>query len=349
VIVPHSRPTIDQEDVKAVSEVLASGKIAQGEKVEEFEKAVASFVGAKYGVAVSSGTAALHLALLSLGVGHGDEVIIPSFVCSSLYFAVMHAGAKPKIVDIDLEDLNISASAVEKAVSSKTKTIIVPHMFGTPAEIDEFLKFGVPVIEDCAQSVGAEYRGRQVGGFGELSVFSFYATKMITTGEGGMVLTNSSDFYGRIVDVRDYDKKPLAPVKYNYKMTDFQAGLGLSQLRKLPHFIERRRQIASQFFERFQRYNVELLRVPSHKKSVFYRFVVMVNDVGRIQEMVKSKGIMCERSVFRPLHEGLCGLKCPNSDTAYSRALSVPIYPSLSANEIKYMFQVFDDTFAEVS
>lgn len=345
MIIPHSRPIIDEEDIKAVSDVLASGMIAQGEKVKEFEEALAGFVGAKFGVAVSSGTAALHLALLGLGVGAGDEVIMPSYVCSSPYFATLHAGAVPKVVDIDLSDFNISPSSVRKQISSKTKAIIVPHMFGTPAELDELLEFGVPIIEDCAQSLGAEYRNRKVGSIGELSIMSFYATKMITTGEGGMVLTNNRDFYAKIGEARDYDAKPLTRVRYNYKMTDFQAALGLSQVKKLSVFIERRRRIASLYGKRFLEYGVETLGVPSHKRAVFYRYIIMVDNLEDVQRCVKEKGVMCEKPVFNPLHRYLSAVSCPNSDKVYERVLSVPIYPSLSEKEVEYVFKMFDEVF----
>ena len=316
--------------------------IAQGKKVKEFENAIAGFVGMEYGVAVSSGTSALHLALLGLGVGNGDEVIMPSYVCSSPYLATVHAGAVPRVVDISLEDLNVSAATAKKQLTSKTKAIIVPHMFGAPAELDELSELGVPLIEDCAQSLGAEYRGRQVGGFGELSVFSFYATKMITTGEGGMVLTNNKEFYDRVVDSRDYDRKPLAPVKYNYKMTDFQAALGLSQLKKLRHFIGRRIQLASMYSERLSECDVELPREYSHKKSVFYRYVVMVDGRKSIQVLAKEKGIMCESPIFKPLHKSLKVSACPNSDRAHDRALSIPLYPNLTEEEIEYLVQALE-------
>jgi len=340
--VPHSRPTVEQDDVKAVSDVLASGEIAQGEKVCEFEKAVARFVEAKYAIACSSGTSALHLALLSLGVGAGDEVIIPSYVCSAPYFATLHTGAEPRIADISLSDLNLCADTVKRQISSKTKAIVLPHMFGTPAEIDEVLKFDVPVVEDCAQSIGADFQGRQVGGFGDLAIFSFYATKMITTGEGGMALTNSGELYSRLAELREYDEKPLTTLRFNYKMTDFQAALGISQLKKLPDFIQRRRDIASRYSERFSQQSIETPRVFSHKKSVFYRYIIMVDNAEGVQKRVKQKGVMCEKPVPEPLHRGLSIFNCPNSDEAYEHALSVPLYPSLTEPEIAHVLETFD-------
>lgn len=342
MIIPHSRPLIDQDDMKAVTEVLASGKIAQGEKVKEFENVIARFVGRNYGIAVSSGTSALHLSLLALGVGVGDEVVMPSYVCSSPYMATRYAGATPRIADIEPEGFNVSTASVKKQLSSKTKATIVPHMFGTPADLDELLDLGVPMIEDCAQALGAEYEGRRVGSFGELSVLSFYATKMITTGEGGMVLTDDTELYNRIVNIRDYDKKPLTPVKYNYKMTDFQAALGLSQLKKLPRFIERRRQIASIYDERFSKFNVSTPLAHSNKRAVCYRYVLRVEELEQTRKRAQSKGIMCEKPVSRPLNKELSIFKCPNSDKAYDQALSVPLYPCLSEREIEYLLETLD-------
>lgn len=344
--IPHSRPLIDQEDIEAVAEVLASGMIAQGEKVKEFEEAMARFVGVRHGVAVSSGTSALHLALIAIGVKAGDEVIMPSYICPSPYLAALHAGAVPKIVDIDLTDLNICGRTVKKHVSPKTKVLIVPHMFGTPAELDGLLGLGVPVIEDCAQSLGAEYKGQPVGGLGEMSITSFYATKMMTTGEGGMVLTNNSEFCSRLIEARDYDKKPLNCIRYNYKMTDFQAALGLSQLEKLPNFIERRREIASVYTSRLSEYNIDIPHVYSHKKPVFYRYVIMAENAELIQKRAKENGVTCEKPVYKPLHTSLSGSSCPNADKAHDKALSIPLYPGLSKAEIKYMLQTFDLIFA---
>lgn len=337
MIIPHSRPTIDEDDIEAVSKTLASGCVAQGGKVKEFENQIARFIGVKHAAACSSGTAALHLALLSLGANNKDEIIMPSYVCSSPYFATVHAGAKPKVVDIDSKDLNICAKTAKKHISFKTKAIITPHMFGNPAELDELLNLGVPIIEDCAQAPGAEYNKRRVGSLGDLSIFSFYATKMITTGEGGMVLTNNSEYYHRIIETRDYDKKPLTPTKYNYKMTDFQAALGLSQLKKLHGFISRRRKIASHYTSQLSEYALAAPTEHTHKTTVYYRYVVMVDKLDEIQRKAEEKGVTCQKPVWKPLHKDLPNLKCPNSDYAHAHALSIPLYPSLREEEVEHV------------
>lgn len=337
MIVPHSRPLIDQKDIEAVTEVLASGSIAQGKKVREFEKELALYVGTKHAIACSSGTAALHLSLVSLGVRSGDDVIIPSYVCTSPYFATLYTGAKPRIVDIDQADMNICAETAKKRLTRKAKAVVAPHMFGNPAELDELLELGIPLVEDCAQALGAEYHDKKVGKFGALSVFSFYATKMITTGEGGMILTNDEEFYDRIIDIRDYDKKPLMPLKYNYKMTDFQAALGLSQLKKLRKFITRRKQIAAFYDEQFSKFGVIPPRNIPHKKPVFYRYVLAVNKLNYIREVAREKGVICEKPVWKPLHRFYPSAKCPNSDHVWNHTLSVPLYPNLTEEETEYV------------
>ena len=336
-MIPHSKPTITQDDVEAVTEVLQSGMIAQGEKVAQFEKRFAHFIGKKYAIACSSGTSAIHLALLGLDIGTNDEVILPSYVCSSPYLACVYAGAIPRIADIDLLDFNISAESVEKLKNSSSKAVIVPHMFGTPSEIEEIAEKGIPIVEDCAQSIGAEYRGKRVGGFGDVSVFSFYATKMITTGEGGMLLTDDVDLHERVRELRDYNKKPLTPPKYNYKMTDLQATLGISQLSKLESFIDRRRELAAIYTEELSMCEVELPRISTHKKSVFYRYVIMVSELEKYRDAVMKRGIICEKPVFLPLHRSIPDCQCPQSDEVFTRALSIPIYPSLSTEDAKYV------------
>jgi perosamine synthetase len=294
-------------------------------------------VGTKYAIACSSGTAALHLSLVGVGVRSGDDVIIPSYVCASPYFATLYTGAKPRVVDIDQGDMNICAETAKKQLTRKAKAVIVPHMFGNPAELDELLELGIPLVEDCAQALGAEYKNEKVGGFGAISVLSFYATKMITTGEGGMVLTNNSYYYSRIIEARDYDKKALSPTKYNYKMTDFQAALGLSQLNKLHRFIERRRKIASIYNDQFANCKIQIPHEQAHKKSVYFRYVTTVDDASKIEKLAKEKGVMCEKPVWKPVHKNLNHERCPNTDYVHKHSLSIPLYPSLSQQDIEYV------------
>lgn len=339
MIIPHSRPMIDADDIEAVKEVLASGHIAQGERVREFETKFAGFVGTKYATAVSSGTSAIHLALKSLGVGRGDEVIMPSYVCSSPYMAALHAGALPRIVDISDSDFNIDVRATRRSITSNSKAIIVPHMFGCPADVDELLEFGVPLIEDCAHSIGAEYKGKKVGTLARVSVFSFYATKIMTTGEGGMILTNEPEIHDKLREMREYDGRSLDITRYNYKMTDMEAALGTSQLRKLPNFITRRRHLASLYSERLSQSKVVLPTTSSYKKPVYYRYIILADQMEALRTSLRNMGVMCERPVSVPLHTSFPPIECPKSNYVYQRALSIPLFPALTDDEANYVIE----------
>ncbi|UCC38724.1 MAG: DegT/DnrJ/EryC1/StrS aminotransferase family protein [Candidatus Aminicenantes bacterium] len=340
-IIPHSRPSLSGQDVEAVISVIKSGQLSQGPKVTEFEKRVSEFIGKKRAVATSSGTAALHLALLALDIQKGDEVIIPSFVCSAVLNAVNYTGATPSIADIDPLTFNISVNAVKRAINSKTKAIIVPYMFGCPAEIDEFLELGIPVVEDCAQAIGADFKGRKVGSFGLMSVFSFYATKLLTSGEGGMVLSDSEDLISKIENLRDYDDRDDYTLRFNYKMMDIQASLGMSQLSSLEKFISRRREIAERYFKEFKDRNFSLPIRKEEKEHIYYRFIVKAReDASSYLEALQARKVMCRRPVYIPLHVYLNLSGFPNTMEAWQKTISIPLYPSLTEKEIKKIVDV---------
>jgi len=334
-IIPHSRPSLSHSDRKAVTTAIESGHLSQGPAVSEFEKKIADFIGKKKAVATSSGSAALHLALLALDVKENDDVIIPSFVCSAVLNAVHYTGANPVIVDIEPLTFNISVDAVKKAATRKTKAIIVPHMFGCPAELDRLLKLRIPIIEDCAQAIGATFKGQNAGSFGVLSVFSFYATKVLATGEGGMVLSDSEDLISKIKDLRDYDEKNTYVLRYNYKMTDIQASLGLSQLSFLEKFISKRREIASRYFREFRKCDFSLPVWKERKDHIYYRFIVKTKDdaSGYIKKLQQKK-IMCRRPLYIPLHTYMNLSGFPHAMDGWQRAISIPLYPSLTGTEI---------------
>jgi perosamine synthetase len=342
-MIPHSRPTVDQEDIRAVARVLESGRLVQGEQVRAFEEEVSALIGAGHAAAVSSGTAALHLALLSLGVGEGDEVIIPGYVCTALLHAIRHVRATPVIADIDADTFNISPRDVKKRLTGRTRAVIVPHMFGLPSDLSEIISLGVPVIEDCAQSIGSRYHGACAGSVGELSVFSFYATKMIATGEGGMVLSDRADLIGKIWDLRDYDEKENDRVRYNYKMTDLQAALGRSQLGKLQKFVQKRREIAGQYSRSLAATGVQVPVTPPGRDHIYYRYVILLDHAKAFMERMRAAGVDCRRPVFKPLHEylGLPGLAvtCQVRD----RAVSIPIYPSLTDEDVQNIITKIKD------
>ena len=251
-MIQHSKPYLDETDINSVINVMQSGYIAEGDLVKKFEKQVSRYIGVNDGIATNSGTSALHLALIALKIQKGDEVIVPSYVCTALLNAIKYVQASPVITDVNVDEGNICVQDIKNKITQKTKAIILPHMFGLAADIHEIQELGIPIIEDCAQSIGAEYHDKKVGSFGELSIFSFYATKMICTGEGGMILSNSKELLERIRDLHNYDFKPDYKVRYNYKLTDLQAALGISQMNHLPHFIKKRQQIAGIYNKEFK-------------------------------------------------------------------------------------------------
>ncbi len=346
-MIPHSRPTIDETDILAVSSVLQSGNIAQGSAVEKFEQELAGYIGVKGGVATSSGTAALHLALLALDITGKDTVALPSYVCTAVLNAVHYVGSSPLLIDIHPDTFNMDVEDLKRRLTPQVKAIIIPHTFGLAADLEEIMALGIPVIEDCAQSIGATYRNKLTGSFGNMSIFSFYATKMITTGEGGMVVSNSEEFLGKIRDLRDYDNRENYVTRYNYKMTDFQASLGLSQLKRLENFIEIRRKIA-------QRYNIEfknLCSLPvSHKndsKHIYYRYTIKLRrDVESFLKLSKEKGINCERPVFKPLHRYMNLSGFTNTDSVWEKAVSIPIYPALTEKNMNTIIEFVKEAIA---
>ena len=339
-MIPHSKPTIDETDIQAVASVIRSGNIAQGSAVERFEQKLAGYIGVKRGVATSSGTAALHLALLALDITGKDTVALPSYVCTAVLNAVNYVGAAPLLIDTHPDTFNMDVEDLKRRLTPQVKAIIIPHTFGLAADLEEIMALGIPVIEDCAQSIGATYKNKMAGSFGKISIFSFYATKMITTGEGGMVLSDSEEFLGKIRDLRDYDNRGNYVTRYNYKMADFQASLGLSQLKRLENFIEIRRSIAQKYNNEFK----NLCSLPvSHKndsKHIYYRYTVKLRrDIESFLKLSKEKGINCERPVFKPLHRYMNLSGFTNTDSVWENAVSIPIYPTLTEKNINIIIE----------
>jgi dTDP-4-amino-4,6-dideoxygalactose transaminase len=305
--------------------------------VKRFEEELAHYIGVKGAVATSSGTSALHLALLALEIKEGDEVLIPSYVCSALLNAILYVGAQPVLVDCD-ENYNISPEDFRRRLTNRTKACIIPHLFGHPAPIDELRAKGIRIIEDIAQSIGGEYKGRKLGSWGDIAVVSFYATKMITTGEGGAVLSNDADLLERIRELREYDEFGEYKVRFNYKMSDIAASIGIVQLEKLPSFIERRREIASFYSEELKDLNISLPPEDEpHSHSVYYRFVIRVKKLEEVRRKMLAKGIECKRPVYKPIHRYFSLPDYPMTDFIYETALSIPIYPSLSDSQVEYI------------
>ncbi len=339
--IPHSRPAIGEAEVEAVAGVLRSGQLAQGLEVEAFENEMAAFTGRRYAVAVSSGTAALHLGLLALGVSEGQKVIVPSYVCTALLHAVWATGAEPVVCDTYSRSGNIDPVAAERVLEDRTAAIIVPHMFGLAAKIEELVALGTPCIEDCAMSIGATRAGRPLGSFGELSVCSFYATKMLAAGEGGMVLTDREDLAIAVRELRAYDGAPARSLRFNSKMTDLAASLARVQLRRLPEFVARRRALAELYDGAFADGEIETpLASPEH---IYYRYVVKIRQpVSDMIIRLAQRGISALRPVYNPLHAelGQSDQVFPGASQAYAADLSLPLYPALSDAEAEEVVAV---------
>ena len=336
--IPHSRPYLDERDIKSVLKALNEGHLATGKIVNDFVLELCNYVGRKYGIATNSGSSALHLALRALDVKEGDEVILPSYVCGTVLNPIEYCKATPIFVDINKDDFNISYEDTKKKINSKTKIIIIPHMFGdTVKDIEEFQKLNIPIIEDCALSLGAQHNGRKIGSFGDISIFSFYSTKMIASGFGGMILTDKDKILEKLKDLTHYDNREEWGESYNYSMSDLQAALGLSQLRKLDEMIEKRKRIAIRFNNSFLNLNGFL----QSSENIFFRYIVQIIKRDEFIEKLKEFGINAAKPVFKPLHKykNLDDKDFPNTTSAYEKNISIPLYPSLTEEEINYIIE----------
>jgi perosamine synthetase len=342
-MIEHSKPTIGQEEKWAVVNVIKTNYLAEGEVVKKFEEELSNYIGSKGGVATSTGTLALHLALMSLNINKCDEVIAPSYVCRSVLNAILYSGAKPIVCDVDKQVYNISFNEVKKMITKRTKAIIVPHMFGCPVEIDKFKELGIYIIEDCAHSVGSEFKRKKLGSWGDLSIFSFEGTKYIIAGEGGMVLANSGFLLDRLRKLKEPDSLEYR-VKYTYRMTDLQAAIGRTQLKKLDYFIKKRREIAKIYTRAFSNLTVELPEDSPRGLHIFHRYMIKIKgNINDFMERCYKKGVKVRQPVKPyPLHRylRLPHKNFPNTEHIMKTAVSIPIYPSLINEEVKLIIDI---------
>jgi len=340
--IAHSRPSLGQEEKRACSAVMDSLYLASGPRVEAFERAFAQKTGRRYAVAVSSGTAALAMALKALKLRSGQKVAVPSYTCAALLHALDFAGLEPLITDIETEDMNMSAADLTKRLNKNTAAVIVPHLFGRAADLKALQTLGLPLIEDGTQALGARAYGKPVGSFGELSIFSFYATKMITTGEGGMIVTDSLKLSDALRDMCDYDKKQTYRFRMNFKMSDLQAAVGLCQLKKLSGFAERRREISARYDLAFAGLPVGIPEADKNRDSVYFRYILRVpGGAGRLIQHLNKQGIEAKSPIFKPLHRylNLPDSNYPETALAMSEACSLPIFPDLPDAAVKKVIQ----------
>jgi len=351
-----TRPEIGEKEIREIGKVLKSGFLVQGKNVKKFEKEVSKYLNVKYAVAVSSGTAALHLSLIALGIKEGDEVILSDFTFPSTGNVVVLVGAKPILVDIDLSTYNIDPIKIEKKITSKTKAIIPVHEFGQSADMDPILKiakqYKLYVIEDAACTLGAEYRGMKCGTMGDIGCFSFHPRKAITTGEGGMVVTNNEEIAEKVRALRNHgmvNRNGKYGFKYaglNYRMTDFQGAMGWVQMKKIDEIIERRRELAKVYDSLLQ--NTRGLQTPfvaKNNKHIYQSYVILLNEqVNRdgVIRKLRKKGIETTIGTYalhcQPFYQDNYSYKkgeLENSYKAFKQSLCLPLSQSMQEKDVK--------------
>jgi perosamine synthetase len=317
-MIPVNEPLLDGNEKKYLCECIDTGWISSdGPFVKKFEDRFAGYIGCQHGIAVCNGTAALEVAVAAAGIHEGDEVILPSFTIISCAWAVVRLGAIPVFIDAEPETWCMDVNQIEKKITKKTKAIMTVHIYGHPVDMDPVSalaeKYGLFVIEDAAEVHGAEYKGQKCGSLGHIAAFSFYANKIITTGEGGMVLTNNEKMAEKALSYRNLAFRPEkrflhTEAGYNFRMTNLQAAVGLAQMERIDEFIEIKRRNASLYFEALN--NVPFLQLPREKewaKNVYWMFSIVINEKSGVNaaEMactLKEKGIMT-RPFFLGLHE----------------------------------------------
>jgi len=373
--IPYGRQSIDDEDIRAVIEVLKSDWITTGPLIEKFENAFALAVDAPYAVALSSGTAALHAAMFAIGIAPGDEVIVPAMTFAATANCIVYQGGAPVFADVTPDNLLIDPEDVEKKITSKTKAIISVDYTGHPCNYDRLKTIArnkdLFLVEDACHALGADYRGRKVGSLADLTAFSFHPVKHITPGEGGMVTTGDPDMaararifrnHGITTDQRQRSEQgtwyyEMVELGYNYRITDFQCALGLSQLRKLPRWLARRRGIARRYDEAFKTVvGIRLLNVQPDVNHAYHLYVVRLTLDG-----LKAN----RKSIFTSLRQAGIGVNvhyipvhlhpfyrerfgtgpglCPVAEAAYEQIISLPIFPGMSEDDVEAVIRAVRD------
>ena len=366
--IPFHIPAIDEDEIRSVVETLESGWLTTGRKVKSFEEDFAKYVGCKHAVAVNSGTAALHIALDAIGISEGDEIIVPAMTFAATAEVVLYFKAKPVLVDCQRDTLNLDPTQIEAAITSKTKAIIPVHFGGQPCEMDRILdiakKYNLRVIEDAAHALPASDHGRTIGTIGDITCFSFYATKTITTGEGGMATTENSEWAERMRMMslhgishdawKRYTKEgswyyEILYPGFKYNLTDIAAAIGIEQLKKCNDFWETRQRIAMNYAKAFA--DLQEIQVPACRNDVqhaWHLFVVQLNlerlKINRNQfiEALREKEIGTSVH-FIPLHLhpyyrdtfGYTPEDFPNASAVFDRIISLPIYPKMTEGNVR--------------
>lgn len=364
-MIPYGRQTIDEDDINAVVDVLKSDYLTTGPKIAEFEQAVVSYTGAKYAVAISNGTSALHAACFAAGIGRGDEVITTPLTFAASANCVLYCGGTPVFADVDPYTYNIDPEDIRKKITDKTKAIIAVHLAGQPCDMDEIhsiaQEHNLIVIEDGAHALGSVYKGKKVGCLSDMTTFSFHPVKPITTGEGGMIMTDNEELYKRLVLFRSHgitrDNSMMTrnegpwfyqqlDLGYNYRITDIQCALGCSQMRKLDKFLKRRRELVERYNNAFIECDniVTPYQLPD-TQSGWHLYIVQVKNHDRKQvfETLRDKGIGVNVHYIpvymHPYYQehGYKDVHCENAEEIYSHIISLPLYPGLTDDQQDYV------------
>lgn len=360
--IPVAEPDLQGNELDYLTKCIRDGWISsQGPFVNKFENDFAKYIGVPHAIATSSGTTALHLALAAIGVGPGDEVIVPDLTFAASANAIIYCGARPVFADVELETWNLCPASLSQKITSRTKAILVVHLYGQPAAMNEILaianRYSLSIVEDGAEALGASYNGRQVGSFGQSAAFSFFGNKLITTGEGGMMVARTEDVATKARILRDHGMNPSKRywhdvIGFNYRMTNLQAAIGLAQLERITQFIDRKNEIQRKYNEVI----TELIGIVLAKKRPFIRDICWlysfltdpsINKISRdeIIGFLAEAGIEA-RPVFYPLHRMApyhsytSGQEFPNADWLSDNGLSLPSSVGITDEEISYICDI---------
>ena len=370
--IPVNEPLLNGNEKKYLCECIDTGWISsEGPFVREFERKMSQTAGRRYGIAVSSGTAALEVAVQALHIGEGDEVIMPAFTIISCAMAVTKAGAVPVFVDSDLYNWNMNTDEIEAKITSRTKAIMLVHLYGLPAQADKILslakKYHLKIIEDAAEMHGQTYNGKPCGSLGDISIFSFYPNKHVTTGEGGMVVTDDEELAERCKMIRNLCFKKDAryiheEISDNYRMTNLQAAVGLAQLERLEEFVERKREMGKYYTEKLK--EVEGLMLPVEKTdyadNIYWVYGVVLKenihaDNKKVQKLLQDRGIGC-RTFFWCMHEQpayrnkgmFLGESYPNAEYLARKGFYIPSGMALTKRQMDYVVAEMKDVMKQI-
>ena len=371
--IPLSAPDISEEEIQAVVNVLRTPSLSLGPKLSEFEEHLACYIGTSHAVVVSSGTAALHLCIRALGISEGDEVIMPSFTFIAVANAVRYEGATPVFVDIEERTLNLDPDLIEAAITPRTRAIVVVHTFGCPADLDRIMEIArrnrLLVIEDACEAIGAEYRGKKVGTFGDVATFAFYPNKQITTGEGGAIATNNVEVACRLRSLRNQGRDDSGAwlqhgeLGYNYRISDINCALGIEQLKRIHSILERRAVVAREYNERLSSISgltCPALSFPDRKMSWFVYVVRLSQSFdqwGRdsIFREMRARGIGVGR-YFAPIHLQPAyrnfqhfESRLPVTESVAARSLALPFFNRIEGAQIQEVCDVLRATVESIS